>query len=112
MKKLEMGWITVVITIASIVVPLIIKGVASHDAVNKAKAQLNLQRSLSEQEKLQLAQLLHNNFTKVSIEDFLVSINLAETMPLPNEIPDEKPKTDYWIYLAIFIGVLVLTGRR
>jgi hypothetical protein len=112
MKKIEMGWITVVLQIAAIVGPYIIQGIAAHSAVNMAKAQLNLQRSLSEQEKLQLAQLLHNNFTKVSIEDFLVSINLAETMPLPNEIPDEKPKENYWIYLAVFIGVLVITGRK
>jgi hypothetical protein len=114
-KKLEMGWITVVITIASIVIPLIMKGIASQDAINMAKAQLNLKRSLYEQEKLELARLLHNRFTNVSIEDFRVSINLAEKMPLPDgKIPNgtPKPEQNYWIYLAIFVGLLLLTQRR
>jgi len=122
--------------LAQIVIALILLGFAKQDCVLKAKSQLNIQRKLTEDEKLRLAYKIQLRFPQMEISDLMYSINLAESMPgyssggtlpdgtipdviLPNTIPNDtipngetKTGGKSYLYFALGLGLILLLGFR
>jgi hypothetical protein len=121
--------------LSQIVIALILLGFAKQDCILKAKSQLNIQRKLTEDEKLRLAYNIQLRFPQMEISDLMYSINLAESMPgyssggtlpdgtipdviLPdNTIPNGVKNggtagNKSYLYIVLGLGLILLMGMR
>lgn len=99
-------------TIASLIVntaiPLILQGMAVSSAVNQAKQQASINRYLTMQEINEIAIGFNAKFPQVSVEDWILNIQLNPVTPLPPDtirIPDIAPPnqltTNTYLYVAL-----------
>lgn len=115
--------------LSQIVIALILLGFAKQDCVLKAKSQLNIQRKLTEDEKLRLAYNIQLRFPQMEISDLMYSINLAESMPgyssggtlpdgtipdviLPKTVVIEPPKESKSYLIYFVLGFILFMGFR
>jgi len=100
-------------TIVSIAVTLIMAGLAKHDAISQAKQQAGIQRYFQQQEMAQLASALHSRFPTVSMEDWMLAIQLEESMPQqqPLPTPEPEPSQNYLPYIVAGIILLAVMLR-
>ena len=137
-KMGNLGWITVVITIIGFVASLVEKGYPYYSALQTAKAMQKEQRILTEKENIELAQALTQQYPQLTYDDWIELVKATnliyppiqqcpegavlvnETCVCPSgttlDIASQKcvgakKLTDYWIYLAVFVGVLVVTKK-
>ena len=109
----DLGWLLVVVQLLmTIVPPLIEMGMSRSAAISQAKQQAGITRGLQQQETAQLASALHTRFPTVTIEDWMLSISLSESMPQQQTItPPPKPSQNYLPYIAIGIILLAVIIR-
>lgn len=109
---------TIATLIISIAVPLITQGIATNSAVNQAKQEANINRLLTAQEINEIAIGLNAKFPSVSVQDWILNIQLSTpttppgTLPPYTRPPDDLPTTDQNTYLYIALAVLAFAMIR
>jgi hypothetical protein len=121
----NLGFIAVVIAIIGLVADLVQKGYPYYDALKTAKAMQKEQRILTEKENIELAQALTKQHPQLTYDDWIELVKATNLIYPPIAtcpegqtwngtacvITPSKKITDYWIYLAIFVGILVVTKK-
>ncbi len=103
---------------ASITITYIELGWAKQDAVLKAKELTGTNRKLTEDEKIELANLIHIRFPQISITDLMYSINLAESMPgyssggAGDTDQNQTSSNTLGFLIYLVIGIVLLMGLK
>jgi hypothetical protein len=134
----NLGWITIVIAIIGLVADLVQKGYPYYSALKTAKAMQKEQKILTEKENIELAQALTQQHPQLTYDDWIELVKATNLIYPPiTTCPEDavlvndacmcptgttldvasqkcvaaKKLTDYWIYLAIFVGIMVVTKK-
>jgi hypothetical protein len=103
-----------ILTLSKIAIQLTMQGYSAYQAVNQAKQQENIQRELTAQEVNGIASALYNyyhtKYPTLTLDDWIVYIQLGGDPFIDNGTPTPK-ETNYWLYVAIFVAILVVIKR-
>jgi len=107
-----------VYAIFQVAVLAISAGKSYYDSLQEARKQQREQRYLDSQELVQLATLFQQKYPSISYSDWFDYVKLTNIIypatsnggdgTLP---PPLKPNTNYWMYVAIFVAILVVTKK-
>jgi len=104
-----------IISIVKIVIPLMISGYTAYKATKTAQEQLAIQGTLNTQVvngiAMELWKYYNAKYPQLTVQDWIVFIQFGGDPSIPNGNDDTPKATNYWIYLAIFVIVSVVTKK-
>jgi hypothetical protein len=137
-KMGDLGWVQIVIALIPVVISLVGQGLSYYSALKTAKAMQKDQRIFTENENIELAQAMTKQYPQLTYDDWIELVKATNLIYPPIKTCPEgavlvnetcicptgttldiasqkcvgaKKITDYWTYLAIFIGLLVVTKK-
>ncbi len=101
-----------IVQLSQTVMQLVVMGYTAHQATEKAKEQMGIQETLDMQTISGIASALytyyHNTYPQLTLEDWIIYIQFGGDPRINGGGNTPSGDTDYWLYLAIFLIVLVI----